>query len=39
MALETRITGACVMIFPDGIMDGIGDESGYSVGCSFLMPL
>ena len=24
-SLETRISGACVMIFPGGIMDGIGD--------------
>lgn len=27
-SLETRITRACVMIFPGGIMDGIGDELG-----------
>lgn len=37
MALETRITGAYVMIFPGGIMPGIGDELG--IGMFFLMVL
>lgn len=34
-SLEIRITGACIMIFPGGIMPGIGDELETGIECSF----